>query len=344
MSGKSLIPQRFGFGGGRVVGTSGNMSREADVVFYDKLNCPQFISAASSLFPSLGVHGIAEIKSTLDKTELIDSLNKIASFKKLYDTEPGYFEVGTRRLTRAGSEPVPFGIVFAFKNATSLTTLADNLKEFDLTVAERHRANLIVVPTEGIIARSIDGERPTCVWDQFESSFPRYVVTVESKYKTLRMFYQMLTELLVSVPTFPISPTLYLTSSTEILGHTVIGQWREINASTLKLERLTEAFLKAVVQFVTSTSPTTFQELDRIAFVDRSIDFVPMAESGEVWLYDPDAVFKTLTFPPFTVVGTKEPIVSLLSACAVLQVDTNVVLIPRSYYNAETVETENLGT
>jgi hypothetical protein len=143
--GRHLIPARYGIGNGRVLGVNGMMSSEADVIFYDALDCPKFLPSESTIFPSFGVHGIAEIKSTLDKRELEDAVVKIETFKRLYDDDPQTAPFGSRHVMRALFDPRPFGIVFAFDAATSLTTLMANLLEAEEQMQLAHRCDLIVI-------------------------------------------------------------------------------------------------------------------------------------------------------------------------------------------------------
>ena len=333
--GQNLIPARYEVGNGRVVGTDGLMSREVDVIYYDKLNCPKFTSTEASIYPSLGVHGIVEIKSTLNKAEIKDSVGKISAFKQLYENEPHYFPLGTRFLLRQLSDPKPFGVIFAFKADTTLETLLENLNEAESDLAPNRRCELVVINDVGLIARSSDGKNPTVIWSDAQG-MPVQTIPIRSGFKTLGEFYPLLSAMLASVPTFPVNPALYRRVVKEVEGHAVSGHIREINAKTKKKESLKIAFLKTIVHLVQSQASTTLTQLEQEAFVKRTLDYEPLGDRS-VWIYDPDAKISSLDFPIMDIGGLTQ-VRTLANACLIVYVDDKMVLVPRAYLSPDNVE------
>jgi uncharacterized protein DUF6602 len=334
--GRQLLPARFGIGSGRVVGIGGRMSREADIVFYDTLDCPRFLGGKSAIFPSLGVYGIAEIKSTLNKAEMEDAIAKIAAFKLLYEHEPRH-PFGSRHIARQGSEPRPFGVIFGFSAATSLETLRENLLEAEASVPQSQRAELVVVNNRGLIARSVDGIGANSVWAHTGAGFPPHTIVLKEGVQSFGHFYQLLSELLASVNTFPVNPALYERLLRLVDGHEIAGQSREIDADTMVKTSFTDAFLRTVIADVATTLPTTMSLLEQIAFGTGATDYTSFGD-GTVWLFDPESKFSDLAFTPRSVPGVGE-VRSLASGCLVLTIDDKPVLIPRPYLAGSNVDT-----
>jgi hypothetical protein len=335
--GKNLLPARYGIGNGRVVGIDGRLSREVDIVFYDAFDCPRFAATAeNAIYPSLGVHGIAEIKSTLDKTTLEDSLAKLHVFKDLYSNEQSH-SFGTRHIIRPLAEPKPFGMIFAYRALTSLETLLRNLTAFEKDVGPALRCDLVVVHEVGLLARTYDG-LSFIIGLPYPGSAPN-AIAIASQHKTLFLFYQILSAMLVSVQTFPVNPSLYQRVTVTVDGHILSGQIREINATTRNKESLKVSYMRSIIRCIETERPTTYAEAERLAFVVNGLDFLPMGE-GEVWIYDPERQFPKLEFAPKAFAPGMPPVRSLASSCLVVLVDDKRVLVPKVYSTKDTVEVE----
>lgn len=333
---ENLLPARYNIGNGRVVGPDGRMSREADVVFYDGLDCPRFAPpAGDTIYPSAGVYGIAEIKSTLDKAALEDSVQKISSFKGLYNDEPWY-RFAERYFCRALAEPKPFGIIFAYTAATSLNSLLSNLANLDAELEPSLRCDLVVVNGMGILARSLDGHTAIRGMPTPGQNVPP--IALETQYKTLFLFYQLLSEMLISVPTFPVSPALYQRVAREIQGRIVSGQIREIDAETGRKTSLSNQLLERVVRLTAEVPPTRLADIERAAFGEGGAEFTSLGD-GEAWIYDPERLLQTLLFEPRAVLGG-DPVRSLASDCLLVTVEDRLVLLPRVYLVGENVSVE----
>lgn len=78
------IPHSIGITNGEIVDSSGHHSNECDIILYD-INKPILLStdAGYKILPSEAVYGIIEVKSHLNKKELLDSCKKIYNFKSL---------------------------------------------------------------------------------------------------------------------------------------------------------------------------------------------------------------------------------------------------------------------
>jgi hypothetical protein len=79
------MPAGIGVGSGIVVDSYGGVSRQRDIIIYEKI-CPVFThndAAEASYFPVEGVIAAGEVKSPLGKAELADAFAKSESVKKL---------------------------------------------------------------------------------------------------------------------------------------------------------------------------------------------------------------------------------------------------------------------
>ena len=131
--------------------TRNTLSRQCDVIVYDKLNgVVHYSSDNVQVYPVDCVYGIIEVKSALSKAELLDALEKIKVLKEMAPrglaqaTGPGFISAYHR--------PQPFGMVFAYGlAANSLNSLLDNLKEWEAQNPPTVWPNYISVLETGVI-------------------------------------------------------------------------------------------------------------------------------------------------------------------------------------------------
>ena len=194
---RERLPKRFGVEAGLVVGRDGTVSRQSDVIIYDSLNSPVYRSGPKMhILPRDNVAAVVEVKSKLNKEELADAANKIASVKKIKAS-----------LICGIDQPVTFsdlimtgtlGCVFAFDSYTSLETLADNLKAINKEHESHCWIDLVVVLDKGIVGYSLQRifDRTFVGWqggvtaDDFMVP-PLYVHLVQGSFgdRTLNQFF-----------------------------------------------------------------------------------------------------------------------------------------------------------
>lgn len=148
------LPKRFAAGSGIVIDEVNEISRQSDVLVYDALN--SFVYRKGSrvlILPSDNVAAVFEVKSRLDKAQLKDAAEKIASVKRLKKTPITALDqpVISHPLTMTRT----LGVVFAFESSTSLETLAENLAEVNGELNALHWIDLVVVLDKGVIGYAI---------------------------------------------------------------------------------------------------------------------------------------------------------------------------------------------
>lgn len=83
---EAMLPNGVGVGRGFVFDSYGNISNQCDFILYEKNLIPIFISNDNdeySYYPCEGVIAVGEIKSTLNKESLNDSLSKLEKLKTM---------------------------------------------------------------------------------------------------------------------------------------------------------------------------------------------------------------------------------------------------------------------
>ena len=151
---RDRLPKRFGVESGLVVGPDGMVSRQSDVIIYDSLNSPVYRGGPKlHILPRDNVAAVIEVKSKLNKDELSDAAEKIASVKKIKASPICGID-----------QPVTFsdmimtgtlGCVFSFDSYTSLETLADNLREINEGHDSKCWIDLVVVLDKGCVGYSL---------------------------------------------------------------------------------------------------------------------------------------------------------------------------------------------
>lgn len=81
-----LLPPAAGVGSGVVIDCAGNVSKQQDVVIYDRTITPVLSvngNPSATYYPIEGVIAVGEIKTTVGRTELEDAFAKIGSVQRL---------------------------------------------------------------------------------------------------------------------------------------------------------------------------------------------------------------------------------------------------------------------
>lgn len=200
---RTKLPQRFSVGSGEVMATTGDRSRQQDVVIYDSFYCPLLYSSVTSqIFPSESVYAVLEVKSNLDKTELEDCVKKVESVKKL-PSEPGRIPISPGVLG-GGQKTVTVGGVFAFSSTTSLSTLRRNLNDLNSNVELGNRINIVCVLDKGLLV-NISPDKKILI----HSTNTSQLASVYTGEDSLLMFYLLLMDYLNTSSVVPPNLMLY---------------------------------------------------------------------------------------------------------------------------------------
>jgi hypothetical protein len=156
---KDHLPRRFHTESGFVIGPGGILSKQTDLIVFDKLESPIYGRGPRvHIVPRDNVAAVIEVKSKLNKDELADAAVKIGSVKRIRPSP----------ITNV-DQPVTFaptimtntlGCVFAFDSYTGLHTLAENLREINSTQESGAWIDLVVILDKGLYPLSAS----TSVW------------------------------------------------------------------------------------------------------------------------------------------------------------------------------------
>ena len=125
---KKFIPERYGVDTGVVIDRDGNQSKQCDIIIYDKFNHPQLFGLSSvKMFPVDLVYAVIEVKTTLNKTSAIKSIENIKSVRNLNYIKEDFRASPTDPVDKITKDTVmfevystspPFGMVFGFSSTT----------------------------------------------------------------------------------------------------------------------------------------------------------------------------------------------------------------------------------
>lgn len=209
---RDYLPKRFDVGSGFVVDATGGVSRQIDVVLYDRLSAPVFpVTESQRFFPAECVAGAVSIKSTLDRRSLVDAVENLISVAKLnrfasgrpevvFGGVPSPFEHSAFR--GYPTEPI-FTAVWAF-DSPPIDTVARNLHEVNQELDPFHRTQLIGVLNRGVVTYLDEG-----IIEPTYSSAAK-VAFVPDADSTLPLFYMWLTNGIMRKMPLYISMRAYL--------------------------------------------------------------------------------------------------------------------------------------
>ncbi len=174
--GSGYLPKRYGVSqtSARVASTTGHISNEIDILLYDPLDsvCLMNREGIYEVFPVESVYGVIQVKSRLNKHEIKEGLENLASFKRL-DKEihsTAGFIIHDSRLSERG-----FGILFAYDSDLEWLDIIHEIEVFAKKNSNRVWCNGIFILSKGLF---LHGE---------DNSGKFYTTDIE-KIKNLKMF------------------------------------------------------------------------------------------------------------------------------------------------------------
>ena len=281
------LPLRYGIGTGEIVGPAYNVSRQSDLVIYDRLNGISLIyDESTQVFPIECVAGTIEVKSTLNKTEFIESLENIKSVKKLAPRE-SFTRPMSDLLTVRYQRPTPFGAVFGYRlGGNSLSSLVDNLQHWEKSTPKEYWPNVIAVLGEGLIHHYKNGlEVAYTNSDLREAGFPS---SIHYKSDSLFKFYSALMDLCTSTDLGPVVLSRYFDRAEQLSEYIVSNHDRILKNGRDEVFKLSEAFVSKVVTYCHKEGEMSHEQLlmRRFGQIPVGLDERPL--NAKVFLYNPD--------------------------------------------------------
>lgn len=203
---KQLLPERFAVGNGVVTDVHGTQSKQQDFFVHDAFNSPVFLhTESSSIVPIESVYATIEVKSTLKKETIIQSVNNIQSVKALTITVLKNSPLIPSVYNRV------FGAVFAYTCDTKIETLAGNLNQLCLNVPAEHRPSIICILDQGCIVNvEKNGLRQISTMPTEKTTWG---IIKNTKEMNLYLFYLLLQQHLNTSMNFPPDLLTYASKS-----------------------------------------------------------------------------------------------------------------------------------
>ncbi len=283
------LPSKYGLGAGEIVGRIRETSRQCDLIIYDKLDGVTLLyDEHTQVYPVDCVYGIVEVKSALSKAELVDSLDKIASFKAMSPQGTVAQPVGAG-WTFMHARPKPFGAVFAYGLAgNSLDSLVENLREWEAGKDPSHWPNYLCVLETGVIfhqgsqafERCIDSEqiKPGC-----------WPLALSFGEDALFNFYCALHDMCSHMRLGPVELLRYYEPAERIGRFVIDGSINFTRTPDGKSVRPSEAAISKIVDWCAAKGPMRYEDV-----LIKQFGQLPVGLSDrrmldrEAFLYNPD--------------------------------------------------------
>ena len=193
---KQLLPQKFAVGNGIITDVNGTQSKQQDFFVYDAFNSPIFLHMESScIIPVESVYATVEVKSTLTKEILKQSIENIRSVKQLEITV----------LKNSPFIPAQFnfilGTVFSYTSDSAIETVAQNVDEICRDIPKEKQPSVICILDKGLIVNVLkDGMREIAT---MPSDSTTWGVIKNTKEINFYLFYLVLQQHLNTAINFP---------------------------------------------------------------------------------------------------------------------------------------------
>lgn len=280
------LPEKFGIGAGEIIGPSSEVSRQSDLIIYDRYNCPVLVFGESiQVIPSEAVYGIIEVKSKLSKQKLYEGLENIASFKKI--VPQGMTKKQHSIMVMNYVRPRPFGMIFAYSlEKNSLESLVRNLREYEGNLDPDLWPNLIVVLNEGIIYHSNEKLKVLLRTEDFNNEI--FHLPLAHKKDTLFEFYINLFDMLSKMELGDFDLRKYKELPKKVGQYYVTAHDRFVNYKTETVSALNEIFINEVVNYCKIVGKKTRKEILMLEFGEIPSGLDENELNGELYYYDPE--------------------------------------------------------
>jgi hypothetical protein len=191
-----LLPQKFAVGNGIIVDVNGIQSKQQDFFVYDAFNSPVFLRIESScVIPVESVYATVEVKSTLTKETLKQSIENIRSVKQL------------KIAVLKNSPFIPpsynfiLGTVFAYTSDSAIETVAQNVSEICKDIPKDEQPSIICIFDKGLIVNVSKAGLKEIV--TVPSDLTTWGIIKKEKEVNYYLFYLILQQHLNSTINFP---------------------------------------------------------------------------------------------------------------------------------------------
>lgn len=141
----TYLPKLLSVGSGFTMSSDQNISTEQDLIIFDALHSPVlFPTNRSAIYAHSAVRCLIEVKSSLGKGEIVESVRKAAAVKQSWRDAP------TVPLAPHAPKMEPLMCIFGF-SGPELGTIRENLVQVQQDVPDEDRVDLVCLLNTGII-------------------------------------------------------------------------------------------------------------------------------------------------------------------------------------------------
>ena len=292
-----LLPARYAASDRsvRVASTTGHVSGELDILFYDPLDSVSLMRRenAFEVLPVECTYGTIQVKSKATRKDIRDGLENIASYKRLrrISTE-GWTVFSGRPKSRQG-----FGILFAFDTDLDWIDLVNEIKAFAQEKPKHLWCNAVFVLTKGFV---LHGTERSAVYLNDDISTITELQMHGRPDRTGHCFYDLYTILLALLKNTEVQPPpvesyfqLPFIAGEHFYKYS-FGQFAELGTCEIHGDfsrKLTEEKLVEVIEWCKSAEPINWIRATDIAY-GKAGDNTEAYERqpGDVRIYNPDAL------------------------------------------------------
>ena len=261
----NLLPKKYGVSGNkvRIASTSGHISQEMDVVFYDYFNNIELMNRKGQykVFPVETVYGVMQVKSKLTKRELKKGLENIASYKRLKRKQIQCEIIMGKPKSDRG-----FGILFAYDSDLEWKDIINETRLFAQNNPKEHWCNCIVILNRGIIVYG--NEKFGGIYNLIhDNTNEAQVYGNNSSTDNLYMLYTNILELLRTTKVQDVDVTEYCVLPYTCGKYSYKFQFGEIDEffkckkHGLYLKKIKEDKLENIIQYCNSAEPVNLWKI-----------------------------------------------------------------------------------
>lgn len=138
---KKIIPSKYSITNGFIIDSDNNISKEMDVIIYDRNYVPPFFDETYTVVPIEAVIAVIQVKTTLSSTTLKDSIDNLNSIDNLKSKTGGKIISAKGELITEKRFICPYKIVVSYQTDYSVThDFSDVMQGLDiLYVVEKNK-------------------------------------------------------------------------------------------------------------------------------------------------------------------------------------------------------------
>jgi hypothetical protein len=171
-----FLPKVYGLGTGLVIDSSGNYSRQMDLVIFDQQHHPSWLGQTTALLhPIETVYGVIEVKTTLRSGDIEDIGRKCRSVRALTNPEETVIvsrSTGDAIATQIRSIEPPLVFVLAYKSDLRAPAIEAKFAELDPV----EQPDAVCVLSLGLLG----GKRITSV-EEMDGGFAAYLALLQGR-------------------------------------------------------------------------------------------------------------------------------------------------------------------